>query len=144
MAQAQVIRLPNGDLRPAGEQSRHAFSRFEIGEVFPVEVKKTRNIKNHRRFFALIQVVSSYSEIFNTEEKALHAVKIAAGHCDFVPHPLEPGELMAIPKSISFAKMDEIEFQRFFSSAVQGVLSHILPQMDERSMEAALNEVVSF
>ena len=143
MATIHITRLPSGDLRPIGEESRDFCRRFQSGEIITAEIKKTRNVKHHRKFMALCQVVAEYHTVFDNTEKSMVAIKVAAGHCNWQPNPLT-GELMAVPKSISFAAMDQLAFDQFYQNAVQGVLSHILPQLDERSIEAAVNEVISF
>lgn len=126
-----------------GEESRDFCRRFAEGEVITAEIKKQRNIKHHRKFMALCQVVAEYHPVFDNTDKAMVAIKVVAGHCEWQPNPLT-GELMPVPKSISFASMDQLAFDQFYQNAVQGVLSHVLPQLDERSIEAAVEEVVRF
>jgi hypothetical protein len=144
MAEIYLVKLPNGTLKPDTEDDEEALKRFKVGEVVKAEVKKPRNYQNHKRFFALLQVVASYHEIYNNVEKAKLAVTVASGHCDFIENPLIPGELIAQPRSISYSRMDEIQFAKFFNDAVQGVISHILPDLDEDSLNAAVEEVIRF
>ena len=119
-------------------------AKLEPGESFQLEYKRPRNIKNHRRLFAMLKIVSEYSDIYDNTDKALLAVKIAAGHCDFIPNPIT-GELQALPRSISFDIMDEeSKFETFFSNAIQGILTHILPTMDEDSLNHALELIIGF
>jgi hypothetical protein len=60
-----------------------------------------------------------------------------------VPNPVN-GELMALPKSISFAAMDQVEFEAFYDNAVNGVLKYLLPTMNRVSLDEALDRVVQF
>lgn len=138
-----MIKQPGGQLWPADDAELEKLATIKNGVIVRADVVVPRNEKNHRRFFALLSVVAQYSETYDNKDKALLAVKIAAGHCDFLPNP-RTGELIAVPRSISFAKMDEAKFQEFFNNAVQGVLSHILKTFDRRTIDEAVERVIRF
>lgn len=116
---------------------------IDEGRVYHFDFKKARNPLHHRKFMALMQAIADSSSVYDTVEKALLATKIAVGHCDFVPNPVT-GELVAVPKSISFAKMDQTKFDVFYESAVQAVLTHILPQMDRVDLDRAVEFIAGF
>jgi len=101
-----------------------------------------------RKFFAMLNVITQYSNTYDTIDKALVGVKILIGHCEFVPNPAFGkgiGEaLVAIPKSISFARMDQLEFNAFYDKALDGALKYMVPTMDKTSMERAVVEIVGF
>lgn len=122
---------------------KNFLAKMEPGESFQLEYKRPRNLQHHRKFMALVAVCSQYSEVYDNHEKALIAVKIAAGHCDFVPHPIS-GELVALPKSISFANMDQTDFESFYEAAIQGILKHVLKTMDRDSLDHAVDLIVRF
>jgi hypothetical protein len=67
----------------------------------------------------------------------------AAGHVDFVPHP-ETGELIAVPKSISFANMDQPAFDEFYERAVSGVIAYVCPHMTRVGLDEAIEMVGQF
>jgi hypothetical protein len=150
VAKLHLIKTPAG-LHGMTEPDHEAWLKFKAwldklqpGECIKLEYSKPRNLKNHRRFFALLSVVAEYSDIYDNVDKALVAVKIAAGHCDFEPNPIT-GELQAIPRSISWSGMDdEDDFKQFFNNAIQGVLTYILPALDEASLNAAVDKVIRF
>jgi hypothetical protein len=118
-------------------------TKLEPGDSFKLEYVIPRNIKHHRKFMALVAVVAEYSDVYDNQDKALLAVKIAAGHCDFVPNPIT-GELQAVPKSISFAAMGQDDFETFYDEAIKGVLKYVLSTMDEASLDHAVELVVRF
>lgn len=136
-------RVQGNLLAPADEDAEAVISRWPMGQGVSAEVKRERNLAHHRKFFALVSTVAAYSEVFDTTEKALVAIKLAAGHCEFLPDP-RTGELVAVPKSISFDAMDEDAFSQFESRAIDGILTHILPAMDRQSLELAQEAVLGF
>lgn len=150
MADVTVVKTSSGDLRGFGEDNDRAYKRFkawlkrmEPGEFFTFSYKRQRNIKFHRKFFALVTFVAENSDTYDNKEKALVAIKLAAGHCDFLPDP-KGGGLIAVPRSISFTEMDQDQFDAFYEAAVNGVLAHILPYMNRVALDQAVEEVARF
>lgn len=144
-----VIKTPRG-LRgwtPADQKAYAKFKRFidalAMGEMFQLDFSVPRNLAHHKKFFALVGLLAEMSDVYDNKDKALAAIKIAAGHCEFIPNPLSI-ELIALPKSISFAEMDQLAFDAFYENAVNGVLKFLLPTMNRVDFDAALEQVVQF
>jgi hypothetical protein len=142
MAELLLIRTGSA-LMAADEASRARISRMPIGQAVRAEVKRIRNLAHHRKFFALVEFVADRHPVYDNREKALVAVKVAAGHVDFLPNP-ETGELVAVPKSIAFDAMDQFAFDDFYERAVQGVLDHIIPQADREEVDLWVDHVARF
>lgn len=150
MPSAEVVKMANGQLRGFGEADHNAYKRFRArvkrmgpGEFFTLSWKFARNLAHHRKFMALVTYVAQNSDVYDNKDKALVAIKIAAGHCDFVADP-KGGGLVAVPKSISFDRMDQDAFDEFYEAAIRGVINHVLPHMNRVSMETALANVSEF
>jgi len=148
MSSIEVVKTDKG-LRGFGDEDRKRYAKFkkfvdemEPGEIIRFEWKQPRNLGMHRKFFALVNYVAQNSDVYDTTDKALTAIKIAAGHCDFVPW--NNGDLIAVPKSISFAEMDQAGFEDFYANAINGVLNHILKHMNRTSLDEALNTIAEF
>lgn len=122
---------------------RAKINRLKPGQMLKLSYSQPRNLGHHKKFFALVQAVAENSEIYDTPDKALIAVKLAAGHADFVPHP-QTGELVAVPKSISFAALSQGEFEEFYERAVAGVIAHICPHMTRMDLDEAVEMVGQF
>lgn len=144
-----LVKTPGG-LQGYTAEDQRKYQKFkrrlalmEPGECFQLEYRVPRNLKHHKKFRALVALVAEHSEVYDNEDKAVFAIKVAAGHCDFIVHPLT-GELTAAPKSISFAAMDQSDFDVFYENAVNGVLKHILPTMTRISFDEALDQVAQF
>ena len=90
---------------------------------------------------ALLNLVTENSETYNTIPKALIAVKLAAGYFDPAIDP-RTGEIVPIPKSISYDAMGQEDFDVFYSAAIDGVLQVILPTMSRETADKLLSMVV--
>lgn len=130
-------------LRPVDEQSIKIVSGWKLGQGVKVEAKRMRDLIRHKRFFALVGFVAENSDVYDTIDKALVAVKIAAGHVDWVLNPVT-GDMSPLPKSISFENLDEDDFRLFYEAAVNGVLKWVLPQMNRTSIDRAIDVVAHF
>jgi len=120
---------------------RRRLETMKTGTWLRMEWVSPRHGKHHRKFFALLQLVAENSETYDTVEKALVAVKLVTGYCDPVIHP-ETGEFLQIPRSISYESMDQDEFEKFYSAAIDGVLRHILPHLDKEKADRLIDMIV--
>lgn len=144
---AILIRTPGG-LRGSTPADQDAWSKFrrrletmKPGKWLRVEFSSPRNGRHHRKLMALLQLVAENSETYNTVEKALIAVKLVTGHFDLMADP-KTGEIIQVPKSVSYEAMGQEAFEVFYSAAIDGVLQHILPQMDEATAHRLMDMIV--
>lgn len=130
---------------PADQELWAKFKRkLEImkpGAWLRFEWSTPRNGPHHRKFMALLNLVTENSEIYTTIPKALIAVKLAAGYFDPAIDP-RTGEIIPIPQSISFDAMGQDDFDVFYSAAIDGVLQVILPTMSRETADKLLDMVV--
>jgi len=148
--QIGVTKTPDGQLRgwteedqKALEKMRAKVKRLSAGDHMVLSYKVNRSLPHHKKFFSLVQAVVENSEVYDTREKALDAIKIAAGHVDWIPSPVT-GEMVPKVKSISFEKMDQGEFDRFYEAAVCGTLRWIVPHMNGMDLDRAIEMVGSY
>ncbi len=127
-----------GALRPADEAGSDALRKIGNGELVTVEIKKSRNIKHHRLFWALMTIVHDNidHERYPTVEDLTAAIKISAGLRTRIELP--NGEIGFIPGSIAFAKMDQVTFDAFYERVCDLIARHFLPGV---SSEALREEV---
>jgi hypothetical protein len=103
-----------GALRPVDAESYDEFQKIPIGKPLHVEVKQPRNAAFHRLYWALCARIAEARGV--TSENVSDVLKIATGHFTLA-RTKSYGDIH-IPKSISFAKMDETEFRSFFERCV--------------------------
>lgn len=135
-------------LRGSSPADQDAWSKFrrrletmKPGTWIRMEWASPRHPKHHRKFMALMQLITENSETYNTVEKALVAVKLCTGHFDLMADP-RTGEIIQIPKSIAFEAMPQEEFDVFYSAAIDAVLQVILPQLDRTKADRLLEMVI--
>lgn len=140
MAELFLVRS-GAALVPVDDQSRERIARIPRGQPVKAEVKRARNLPHHRKFFGgLVTFVAERHPVFNTREKALDAIKLAVGHVHWMPHPAT-GELIPIPKSISFDAMEQGEFDEFYTAAVDATLAHLIPDADRDEVDTWVEHV---
>ena len=125
--------LPEG-LVPLDDADWSEKNKLGIGKDVKVHITKPRNLKFHRKFMALLTIVyDNLPEKFCDPEDSdnyignlsslLIAIKIDLGYCDILR---VDGKLIYKPKSISFGKMDQSEFEHFYDLAVTDILKKYL------------------
>ena len=111
-------------LRPTDESGQEFLRGLGTGEIVKVTVTRPRNVRFHRLFFALLNLVYENTETFASVEQVLTTVKYGIGHFDTV---IVNGQEEKHPRSISFARMDQDQFRQFWDRAVDYVIANILP-----------------
>lgn len=110
------------------------WKRIKPGDIVEIEYVRPRSQQFHKLFFALLKLVADNQEQYGMDE-ILDVVKIGVGHTRVIAMP---GDFVfRVPKSISFASLDDDEFADFFRSAVDFVISDLVPF----NREALLREV---
>lgn len=111
-------------------------SKLKIGEVYEVEIKKKRNYQFHKKYFALLNLCYENQEVFESIEDLRYFLTMKAGYYK----QIDTGNgTMFIPKSISFAKMDEIEFERLYQLTITVICNFIGIEKED-----LLNEILNF
>jgi len=126
---------------PSLEEDLEKLTKVKFGEIIQVTFKKPRNSKFHRKFFALLQIVVGNTDYKNVNQ-VLMLMKLKLGYFEFIVNT--NGKLVYMPKSISFGKMDEIEFQIFYKQAIHKVLSDFLTNWEEEHVNQAIEQVIRF
>lgn len=141
-----VVKDGLGALRPADQEATEALKKFPAGEYLTAEVRRPRNGKFHRLFFALLQVVhqnmpEKLEAQYPTIDRLLWEVKLQTGYFDQVVSL--GGTSYFIPHSISFAKMDEDTFGQFFQKAIDICRKYFLPGVSEHVLRDHINAELS-
>ncbi len=119
-------------LVPAGQHAEDVIRKIPRNHVVEITIKRPRNIKHHRMFWALMGVVFENQSHYESKDHMVTALKVALGHCDTVI--CKDGNPAYIPKSISFAKMDQTAFNEFWDNCLHLVCKHFLPGADSENL----------
>lgn len=102
-------------LRAADQESFDALMGLPTGKSLKAEVKLPRNAAHHRLYWTLCHRIAA--AVGSTSENVSDLLKIGTGHCDVI-RSKSYGEVR-LPKSISFASMDQWAFSEFFERCVK-------------------------
>lgn len=125
-----LIKNENGTLSPAYDSDREQLEKHKINEIREYQSKGIRNVKFHRKFFALINMVFSNQDVYKNIDHLRSDLIVAAGFYD-VTYDFHGTEVLR-PKSISFASMDQDEFENLYSRVLDAVLD--IYQWDEQTI----------
>ena len=120
---------------PAYASDSDATAKIKEGEIWEVEFKKSRNSKNHKRFFALLKMGFEAQDSFNSPEWWREFIIRKAGYYDSVQDP--DGVWMFKAKSIAFERMDELEFRELYKAVSQVIIDTC--KITEKQIEDNLN-----
>jgi hypothetical protein len=131
-----LTRTPIG-LKPAYDADLEKMRKVKMGDTVKVELTMPRNVKFHRKFFGLLNIVFDNMQtpaIFQTptgqeiEIKSVNDllwhVKMQTGH--YEQKVTLGGKIVFEAKSISFASMGEDEFEKFYSDTIDVILKYFL------------------
>lgn len=128
--------------------------RLEAGELVKVSFKIERNGKFHRKFFAMLNVGYEAWDPGRTHkthkgmpvqknfEQFREDVTILAG---FYEQTFDlQGRLVLKAKSISFANMEQAEFERVYSAVADVLLNHVLTNYTRSDLDEVVEKVLRF
>lgn len=140
MADAFFARRVLGSLKPIDAMGEEAIGGIKAGEVVRVEVTRPRNVKHHRKFFALLNVIYPHQTTYPTPEQFRAAITVALGFGESIK--LLGGRTIIVPGSISFSKMDQAEFDKFYDRAVELIATKVLPGIDRADVDREVNDIL--
>lgn len=127
-------------LRPASQEAEEVLTKIKRGDLVMVEVKRSRNLKHHQKFFVLMHLVFDNQEKYEVFEDFLDAVKCATGHRTILS--VTESRIIMQPKSIAFSKMDQDQFNAFYNNVIDLVCRKIIPGMDREELIAQVEELI--
>lgn len=140
VADVMLVKRLNG-LHAANDHSAELIRSLVQGEVVRATIRKPRNVQFHRKFFALLQLVHEATDAWPTVEALLIDLKFRLGHVESVQ--LSTGETIRLPKSISFAKMDDLQFSEFFNRALRELCDMAGGIREDDLRDAVLQELAA-
>ncbi len=115
MSDLVIFKGQDGKLEGLGEKGRRAWAKFrkvvsglEAGETVQFSYKLPRSPNHHKFVFARFQALLERQETFSDLDHLIVFLKVGAGFVEFMQGP--GGQLVAVPKSISWASLEEQDF----------------------------------
>ena len=125
----------DGKLIPCSDKSIAKVSKIKSGDMFLMDYKPKRNYQFHKKGFSLLNLIFENQNKYDNMEDLRTEFKLKAGH--YEEHITTKGIVMYIPKSMSFADMDEFEFAEIYSKFIDIALKHFV-SMDKQELEEAI------
>ena len=126
----------DGLLIPTYDSDHEYCKKIGFGETVKAVITKPRNMGFHKKFFALLNMAFQNQEEYEYFEDFRAVMVMKAGF--FKTIATDKG-MVYLPKSLSFAKMDEIEFGELYSKMIDVVIK--LLGITEENIE---QEIMSF
>lgn len=135
-----VLLMKNLNRLEAAEPSTaDIISAMRQGEILTGTIRRARNPRHHAKMFALLNAIFESQSRYPSLYALLVAIKVWTGHYDC---SMIDGREIIVPKSISFANMDQTEFESFYNHVVNVVLERILPGINKSDLERRVNEIL--
>ncbi len=143
-----------GGFKPLGTDDSELMRKIPLGSLIECEYSKKRNPLFHRKFFALLNLGFEYWNPPEADWRGFKAVKnfdvfreqvtILAGFRE-VTYNLD-GSVKVKAKSISFANMDDPQFEEVYSKVLDVIWNKIMTTVfdDKRELENAVNQLMNF
>jgi hypothetical protein len=136
-------------LHPANKETEEFVHRMKFGEQIHADFKKRRNVKFHRKGFALLNYLfeiwepAEINNQYGTPEKNFDQFRkdltILAGF--YEQHYRLDGSIRIEAKSISFSSMSEEDFEKWYSAIIDVGLKHIV-KGDRAEVDRVVNELI--
>ena len=135
MATELICRVVPGGLMASNKYEAEKLESF-LGREVKAVISQPRNLAFHKKGFALLKAIYELADEqdLNFEQYRKWLVA-AAGYCDFKDLN---GEMICIPKSLSWGSMDELVFNKVYQDVLTFAVGHY--HLDEPS----LNFMMSF
>lgn len=141
MAKAFLTRKLNGDFRPTYDDDKFRLKRIKGGDTIEINFVTKRNYKFLQKYMVLMNLVfenlpEKLEPLFKNVNDLRRDITMEAGYFE-IKHTVH-GEEMKYPKSISFAKMEEPEFEKLYNASIASILQWYLVGTDEDELREAV------
>lgn len=129
-----------GSFRPIDADGVDYLATVKGGEILRADMKRMRNPRQHRLYWAAIGLCFQHQETYATRDQLHSAIKVWLGYCDEFEGP--NGRLISIPKSIKFGNMSQEAWTEFFEAFIKLICERIIPNTDDAELRAELDAMV--
>lgn len=147
-----LLKTPGGGLAPADPQATEYIAGLKLGAPVKAEVKRMRNYQFHKKLFALldfafenwepIEVTYKGQVVAKNRKQFRNDLTVLAGFGETTI--TLKGEVRVVAKSISFASMEQDDFDLLYSAMCNVVLKHILTNYDREQLDAVMDRLTGF
>lgn len=150
-------------LMPAHGNDEEEMKKLPKGQPLRVKITRIRNLDHHRKYFALLNYAFDVWEppalsgtdmqravkldimpedVTKNFDRFRKDIAILAGFYETVVRV--NGELRIEPKSISFANMDQDEFDVLYEKTIDVIVNHVLTNYTGPELKRVVDQVMEF
>lgn len=152
MKEIVLTKVAGGVLAPIDPQAAEYIAKLKTGAAVRATVKQQRNPRFHRKFFALLNLAFDHWEpaentykgqvVGKNFDQFRNDIVCLAGFYEMATNLR--GEVRVTAKSISFASMDQAEFDDLYNAVVGVVLKHVLTTYSREDLDAVMDQLTGF
>lgn len=136
-----AMRREGNALVPVDPVSAEDLALLQSDRELLVTARSPRNIRQHRLAWALAQKLSDATDFLPDRETAMDYLKLKARHAKLIVDG--SGVVTLVPKSISFASLDQQGFARLLNRMIYVICSEIVPGLEESKLRAEIESMVA-
>lgn len=152
MSELVLVKHQSGLMLPENQETKDFIDKLKHGALIRADFKKMRNPAFHRKYFALLNFAfeqweptqQTYKDeiVEKNFDRFRSDIAILSGFG--FPVTNIRGEVKMEAKSISFARMDESEFDKLYQTTINVIMKHILTRYTKDDVENTINQLLSF
>ncbi|OBX09588.1 hypothetical protein QV08_01215 [Gallibacterium salpingitidis] len=145
----EMVKGAGGTFVAADDMYLPALQKFKNGEMYEVEVKRTRNPQFHRKVFSFFKFCFEHWAADKTEWKYFDERKqfntfrknltVLAGFKE-VSYTID-GRVRVEAQSLSYGNMEQDEFETCYSALINAALKHIFNNTTDQNI---INQLYAF
>jgi hypothetical protein len=137
---------------PTDQKSAEKLAKYKVGDSFTCTIKRVRNIKFLRKYFALINhayecwepETKQYKgkEVKKNKERFRKDIQILAGYYEATVNL--KGDVRLESKSIAFESMKEEDFEKLYQSVITVIMEKVLTNYTRDDIDRVVDELLKF
>lgn len=149
-------------LLPAHQQDEDEIKKLPNGQPVRCKVTRIRNVDHHRKYFALLNYAFDVWEPGNSIMENAVSMKVMSGELEIEKNfdrfrkdiAILAGFYIATyrtdntarieAKSISFANMDQDEFEKLYDKTIDVIIKHVLRNYTGDELRAVVEQIQEF
>jgi len=145
----EMVKGAGGTFVAADDIYLPALQKFKNGDIYEVEVKRTRNPQFHRKVFSFFKFCFEHWAADKTDWKYFDERKqfdtfrkhltVLAGFKD-VSYTID-GRVRVEAKSLSYGNMEQDEFEQCYNALINAALKHIFGNTTDQNI---INQLYAF
>lgn len=136
------LRKTEFGIQPVSDEDKQKWGTIEYGEVFECRGLDQRNVKHHRKFFAMVNLAfqnmpEQYDNHFPTPEHLREELIKRAGY--YTKYTNFKGETEYKAESIRFDNMGQAKFEQLYSDVLDVIIKWLIPIEKDKLDQEILN-----